>query len=129
MARRSGGFLQEFKEFAISGNFLDLAVAVVLAGAFGAIVNSLIADIITPLILNPALKAANVDELAKLSLNGIKYGLFLSTVINFLVIAFVMFMLVKAANKMKREEAVDAGPTAEEKLTTAIENLTEVMRR
>jgi large conductance mechanosensitive channel len=129
MARRSGGFLEEFKAFAISGNFLDLAVAVVLAGAFGAIVNSLIGDIITPLLLNPALKAAKVDELAKLSINGIKYGLFLSTVINFLVIAFVMFMIVKAANRMKREEAVEAGPTPEETLTTAINNLTDAMNR
>lgn len=119
--------LKEFKEFALKGNVIDLAVAVVIGGAFGKIVSSLIEDIITPVILNPALKAAGVDQIAELSANGIKYGVFLSAVINFIVIAFSMFLVVKSINKMKKEEkeapAVAPEPTNEEKLLGEIRDL------
>ena len=81
--RAAGGFMQDFRAFIMNGNVIDLAVAVVIGGAFGKIVTSLIEDIITPLLLNPALKAANVEDLAKLQINGIKYGVFLASVINF----------------------------------------------
>ena len=83
---------------------VDLAVAVVIGAAFGAIVTSLVNDIITPLILNPALKAARVDNIANLSWNGVAYGSFLSAVINFLVIGTVLFFVVKAAEKLKTLE-------------------------
>lgn len=96
--------LKEFKEFIAKGNVLDLAVAVIMGAAFGAIVTSLIEDLITPVILNPVMQAANVDELTQLTLNGIKYGNFLAAVLNFLVIAFVMFLLVRAANRMMRQQ-------------------------
>ena len=119
--------LKEFKEFALKGNVIDLAVAVVIGGAFGKIVSSLIEDIITPVILNPALKAAGVDQIAQLSANGIKYGVFLSAVINFIVIDFSMFLVVKSINKMKKEEkeapAVAPEPTNEEKLLGEIRDL------
>ena len=89
------GLVKEFKEFIMKGNVVDLAIAVIIGGAFGAIVNSLIADVITPLLLNPALEAAGVKDIAQLTWGAVKYGNFLSAVISFLVIAFVLFMLIK----------------------------------
>ncbi len=111
--------LREFREFIMKGNVMELAVAVLIAGAFGAIITSLINDIITPLILAPAMKAAGVSEIAALSYNGIKYGAFLSAILTFLVVAFVLFMIVRSMNKLKKkpEAAPPAGPTQEELLT------------
>ena len=116
------GLVKEFKEFIAKGNAMDLAVGVIIGAAFGAIVNSLVADVITPALLNPALKAAQVENLADLKTDGgILYGKFLAAVISFLVIAFVIFIMVKALNSMKKKEeaapAAPAGPTQEELLT------------
>ncbi len=116
------GMISEFKDFIAKGNAMDLAVGVIIGGAFGAIVNSLVSDVITPALLDPALKAAKVANLAELKTDGgILYGKFLAAVISFLVIAFVIFMLVKAMNSMKKKEepapAAPAGPTQEELLT------------
>ena len=115
--------LKDLKAFLLRGNIVDLAVAVVIGAAFGAIVTSLVNDIITPLILNPALEAAHVKNIAELTWNGVAYGSFLSAVINFLVIGTVLFFVVKAAEKAqnlgKKEEAAEeevAGPTQEELL-------------
>lgn len=120
----AGGFMNDFREFLLRGNVVDLAVAVVIGGAFGAVITSFIEDIITPLLLNPALKAAGVDDIAALSANGIKYGLFLSTMINFVVIAFILFMIIRTFERMKRTEEVDAGPTTDEKLNDTLGRLT-----
>ncbi len=116
--------LKDLKAFLLRGNIVDLAVAVVIGAAFGAIVTSLVNDIITPLILKPAMKAAGVDKIANLSWNGVAYGSFLSAVINFLVVGTVLFFVVKAAEKAqnlgKKEEAVEEeapAPTQEELLT------------
>ena len=109
--------LKDLKAFLLRGNVVDLAVGVIIATAFGAIVTSFVNDIITPLLLNPALKAANVDRIAELSWNGVAYGSFLSAVINFVVIGTVLFFVVKgiekAQNLRKKEEveAAPAGPT------------------
>ena len=115
--------LKELKAFLLRGNVVDLAVAVIIGAAFGAIVTSFVNDVITPLILNPALKAAGVEKIAELTWNGVAYGSFLSAVINFLVIGTVLFFVVKAAEKAqnlgKKEEAVEeaaAAPTQEELL-------------
>ena len=115
--------LKELKAFLLRGNVVDLAVAVIIGAAFGAIVTSFVNDIITPLILNPALEAAHVKNIAELTWNGVAYGSFLSAVINFLVIGTVLFFVVKAAEKAqnlgKKEEAAEeevAGPTQEELL-------------
>ncbi len=115
--------IKELKEFLFKGNVLDLAVAVVMGAAFNAIITSLVGDIITPLILNPALKAANVENIADLAWNGVKYGSFLSAIINFLIIGTTLFFVVKAANHAvslgKKEEVVEEGeaaPTQEELL-------------
>ncbi len=87
------GLLKEFKSFAMRGNVLDLAIGVVIGGAFGKIVSSLVDDIITPAVLSPALKAANLTNLADLTIPGtaIKYGNFLSTIISFILISNALF--------------------------------------
>ena len=81
--------IKELKDFLFRGNILDLAVAVILGAAFNAIITSLVGDIITPLILNPALKAAGVEKIADLAWNGVAYGSFLSAVLNFLIVGTV----------------------------------------
>ena len=115
------GFLKEFKEFAVKGNVVDLAIGVIIGGAFGAIVSSLVAAVITPLLLTPAFKATGAENLQDLVWNGVAYGKFLAAVINFLCVAFVLFMLVKGINKLKKKEEpapeAPAGPTQEELLT------------
>jgi large conductance mechanosensitive channel len=118
------GFVKEFKSFAFKGNVLDLAVGVIIGAAFGKIVTSLVDDVITPLILNPALKAAGAENIAKLSWHGIAYGNFLSAVISFLCIAVVLFWIIKGANKIThKEEAAPAGPTEDQKLLMEIRDL------
>ena len=115
--------IKELKDFLFKGNVLDLAVAVVMGAAFNAIITSLVGDIITPLILNPVVKAANVENLSKLSWNGITYGSFLSAVINFIIVGTTLFFVVKAAGKgtahgqnQAEEAAEEAGPSQEELL-------------
>lgn len=127
----AGGFMRDFQAFLMRGNVIDLAVAVIIGGAFSAVVNSFIADIITPLILTPALQAAGVEDIAELTANGVKYGLFLSTVINFVVIALVIFLMIRAFEKAKRKEEVEAAaePTTEEKLNDTLVQLTEVLNQ
>jgi len=157
--------LKEFKAFIMRGNVVDLAVAVILGAAFGAIINSLVSDIITPAILNPALKAAHADKIEELRAfgnvvvhkgdtlltdgkpvlkdgkpvlaekdvmeGGILYGAFLAKVINFLVIAFCLFLVVKLMNKAmhlrKKEEEENPAPapepSSEEKLLIEIRDL------
>ena len=121
------GIVKEFKDFIMKGNVVDLAIAVIIGGAFGAIVNSLIADVITPLLLNPALDAAGVKNIAELTWGAVKYGNFLSSVISFLVIAFVLFMLIKGFNATKKKEieapAAPAAPSAQEVLLAEIRDL------
>lgn len=116
--------LKDLKDFLLKGNILDLAVAVVMGAAFNAIITSLVDDIITPLILNPALEAANVENISQLAWNGVKYGSFLSAVINFLIIGTTLFFVVKAAEKAQSlskkaevKEEAPAGPTQEELLS------------
>lgn len=116
--RRATGFLRDFQEFINRGSVVDLAVAVVIGTAFGRVVNSFIEDVITPAILNPAIEAAGVDNLASLVFPGtrIKYGLFLAAIINFLVISLVLFLLIRAYERAKRlfsrEEAEVVAPDA-----------------
>ncbi len=116
------GMLSEFKAFAMKGNVVDLAVGVVIGAAFGKIVSSLIDDVITPLLLKPALEAANLSKIEDLTaFGGVKYGMFLSAVINFIIVAFVLFMIIKGMNAAKKKEVeaapAPAGPTQEELLT------------
>lgn len=115
------GMFSEFKEFAMKGNVVDLAVGVIIGAAFGKIVSSLIENVITPLILKPALDAAHLSTIEELTaFGGVKYGLFISAVINFLIVAFVLFLIIKGINHAKKKEvpppAAPAGPTQEELL-------------
>lgn len=117
------GMVTEFKEFIAKGNAMDLAVGVIIGAAFGAIVTSLVQDVITPALLNPALKAAGVDKIADLQTEGgILYGKFLSAVLSFLLIAFVVFLAVKGINRLKRKEeaAPAAGPSSTDVLLMEI---------
>ena len=98
------GFIKEFREFALKGNVVELAIAVIIGAAFGAIVKSLVDDVVTPLLLAPALKAANVQDLEKLSWGAVKYGKFLSSIIGFILVALVLFFLIKGINALKREK-------------------------
>jgi large conductance mechanosensitive channel len=98
------GFIKEFREFALKGNVIDLAIAVVIGAAFGAIVSSLVDDVITPLLLTPALEAAHLKDLNQLAWGAVKYGNFLAAVIKFIIIALVLFMLIKGINSMKRKK-------------------------
>lgn len=129
--------LKEFKDFIMRGNVLDLAVAVIIAGAFGAIVTSFTNDVIMPPIglalggvdftdLAVTLQAAEMNDAGEVVTEAVqvRYGMFIQKVIDFLIIAFIIFMLVKTFNKMqnlrkKEEEAAPApppGPTTEELL-------------
>jgi large conductance mechanosensitive channel len=103
--------LKEFKAFAMRGNVIDLAVGVIIGGAFGKIIASLNDDVITPLLLKPALDAANLSHLNQLTLFGtVKYGVFLSAVLNFIVVAFVLFLLVKGINAAHKKEETKPAP-------------------
>ena len=114
--------LSEFKSFAMKGNVIDLAIGVIIGAAFGKIVSSLIEDVITPLILKPALEAAKLSEIEQLvAFGGVKYGMFLSSLINFVIIAFVLFLIIKGINTYKKKNEViesqaPKGPTQEELL-------------
>lgn len=126
--------LKEFREFAVKGNVVDLAVGVIIGGAFGKIVTSLVNDVIMPPLglliggvdfkdLAVVLKAAE-GEAKAVTLN---YGAFIQNVFDFIIIAFAIFMMVKGINKLKREEPAappaPAEPSAEEKLLTEIRDL------
>jgi large conductance mechanosensitive channel len=133
--------LKEFREFAIKGNVIDMAVGVVIGGAFGKIVNSLVSDVIMPpiglllgkvdftnLFLN--LSGTPVASLAEAKAKGLatlNYGLFLNTCIEFFIIAFAIFMVIKQINRLKREApaapAAPPEPSNEEKLLAEIRDL------
>ena len=123
--------LKEFREFIMRGNVIDLAVAVVIGAAFNAIISSLVADVITPLILNPVMKASGAENLEGLGWNGVLYGKFIATVINFIVVAFFLFMVIKIMNKLKNlkkkkqevEEPAAEGPTKDQQLLMEIRDL------
>ena len=96
--------MKEFKEFISRGNVMDMAVGIIIGGAFTAIVGSLVADIITP-IIGMLMGGINFSELAvTVGSAQLTYGNFIPAVINFLLVAWVLFMIVKAMNKMKRKE-------------------------
>jgi len=114
--------LKEFRDFAVKGNVVDLAVAVVIGAAFAAIVSSLVDDVITPLLLTPALKAINAQDLDKLVWGTVKYGKFLAAIIKFVIVAFILFLIIKAMNRFKKKEAppAPAGPSTTDKLLMEI---------
>jgi len=115
------GMLKEFRDFVMRGNVLDLAVAVVIGAAFGAIVSSLVEHVITPLLLTPALRAAKLEDIDKLAWGGVKYGNFLSAVIKFVIIAFILFLIVKFFKALEKKKVPPASaPTPTEQLLAQI---------
>ena len=116
------GFAKEFKEFVMRGNILDLAVGVIIGGAFNKIVSSFVEDVITPLMLKPVLDAAKVSTLQSYVWHGAKIGMFISSVITFILTAFVLFLIIKGVNAAKKKEAAAAPPepTTQEKLLMEI---------
>lgn len=114
-------FSKDFKSFIMKGNVMDLAVAVIIGAAFGAIIASLVTDIITPLLLTPVLEKAGLSDIAQLKWGAVAYGKFLAAVINFLVIALVIFLLIRAIVSMqKKKEVVAPGPSSTDKLLMEI---------
>jgi large conductance mechanosensitive channel len=132
-------FIQEFKEFAVKGNAVDMAVGVIIGGAFGKIVSSIVDDIIMPPIgyLIGGVNFTDLKfELPKVAIEGVElapatinYGNFIQTLIDFIIIAFCVFLLVKGINSLKKEKPAEPEapaapePTAEEKLLTEIRDL------
>jgi len=119
--------VKEFREFAVKGNVVDLAVAVIIGGAFGKIVASLVSDIVMPLV-GVLLGGVNFSGLAvKVGTASIQYGKFLQTCVDFLIIAWAIFIAVKLINRLKREapkeEAAPAAPPREEILLEEIRDL------
>jgi large conductance mechanosensitive channel len=115
------GMLKEFRDFALRGNVVDLAVAVIIGAAFGTIVSSLVDDLITPLLLTPALKAANAQDLDKLMWGTMRYGKILSAIIKFAIIAFIFFLIVKAMKSIERKTIPPAKePSSTDKLLMEI---------
>lgn len=124
------GMMQEFREFAVKGNVIDLAVGVIIGGAFGKIVDSLVSDVIMPMVSAvfgkidfsnlfivlgnvPAGTAMTLDALKKAGVPVLAYGNFITIAVNFLILAFIIFLMVKQINRMKRETpAAPAAPVA-----------------
>ena len=135
------GMLKEFREFAMKGNVVDLAVGVIIGAAFGAIVTSLVGDVIMPIIgaatggldfsnyYIPLSKSVTATNLADAKKQGavLAYGSFLTLTINFIIIAFVLFLVIRAMNTLKRKEetklAEPPKPSAEVVLLTEIRDL------
>ena len=129
------GFIKEFKEFAMKGNVMDMAVGVIIGGAFGKIVTSLVNDVIMPLVslgtggidftnlfvnLSDDVKYKTLAEAQEAGASVFAYGIFIQNIIDFIIIAFCIFLMIKAMNKLKKKEepAPEApkGPTQEELL-------------
>ena len=123
------GMLQEFREFAVKGNVIDLAVGVIIGGAFGKIVDSLVADLIMPVVglvfgkldfssmfivlgTPPAGTAMTLDALKKAGVPVFAYGNFITVAVNFIILAFVIFLMVKQINRLKRAHAHAPEPAA-----------------
>ena len=117
---------KEFKEFAIKGNVVDLAIGVIIGGAFGKIVTSLVNDVIMPLI-GLILGGINFSNLElKVGSAVVKYGAFIQSVVDFLIIAFSIFLIVRSINKTKKKEETppaEPAPSKEEMLLTEIRDL------
>ena len=134
--------IQEFREFAIKGNMVDLAVAVVIGAAFGKIIDSLVKDVIMPVIglllggvdvrnLFVTLGAGSYATLAEAEKAGaavLRYGAFLQTVVDFLIIAWVVFIAIKAINRMKREQPA-AAPVAPPEEVMLLREIRDAVRR
>ena len=118
---------QEFREFAVKGNVMDLAVGVIIGAAFGKIVASIVEDIVMPAI-GSVMGGLNFSDLAiKIGSATLKYGKFLQTCLDFLIIAWVVFLLVKAVNRLRRE--APAAPAAKPRQEELLEEIRDLLKR
>lgn len=138
LEEKGARMLKEFREFAMKGNVVDLAVGVIIGAAFGGIVTSLVGDVIMPIIgavtggldfsnyFIPLSKAVTATNLADAKKQGavLAYGSFLTLTINFIIVAFVLFLVIRAMNTLKRRE--EAAPAAPPKPSAEVELLTEI---
>lgn len=122
-------FFKEFKNFALKGNVLDLAVAVIMGGAFGSIVSSLVADVITPLLLAPALQAAKVQDLERLTWGTVKYGSFLSSVISFLIVTVILFVIIRTLKGLDQKQAAPTAPPAPSSTDRLLMEIRDALRK
>jgi len=111
--------LKEFREFAMKGNMLDLAIGIVIGAAFGAVITSLVTDIFTPFIGAIAGGVDFKNRASNVMGVDVKWGLFLNAIINFMIVAFALFLVVKAVNRFRKEEP-PAPPSDEVVLLTEI---------
>ena len=135
------GFVKEFKQFAMKGNVVDMAVGIIIGAAFGNSVSSLVNDVIMPpigklvgnvnftdlFVTLDGMSYASIDAAKKAGAPILAYGNFIQTVFDFIIIAFAIFMMIKAMNRLKRKEdeapAAPPEPTTQEKLLTEIRDL------
>lgn len=141
------GMLREFREFAVKGNVIDLAVGVIIGGAFGKIVDSLVGDVIMPVIAAlvgridfsshflvlgsvPAGTVVTLDALKKAGVPVLAYGNFLTVAVNFLILAFIIFLMVKQINRLKREAPpAETAPPAPPEEVVLLREIRDSLRR
>jgi len=123
------GMMKEFREFAVKGNVVDLAVAVIIGGAFGKIVTSLVGDVVMPLV-GVLLGGVNFTGLAvKVGSASLQYGKFLQSCVDFLIIAWVIFLAVKLINRVKRAQPeVEAAPAAPPRQEVLLEEIRDLLK-
>lgn len=135
------GIIKEFKEFAMRGNVIDMAVGIVIGAAFGKIVSSFVSDVLMPplglllggvdfadkrIVLKDAVVEAGAEVAPAVTMN---YGLFINTTLDFIIVAFAIFMVIKLMNKLKRkEEAVPAAPPAPSKEEVLLAEIRDILR-
>jgi large conductance mechanosensitive channel len=139
-------FLKEFREFAVKGNVVDLAVGVIIGGAFGKIVDSLVADIIMPIVglvfgkldfsnlyivlgSVPAGVANNLADLKKAGVPVLAYGNFITILVNFIILAFVIFLMIKQINRLRRTEEAAPAPAAPPEDIVLLREIRDSLRR
>ena len=120
--------IREFREFAVKGNVVDLAVAVIIGGAFGKIVTSLVGDVVMPLV-GVLLGGVNFAGLAvKVGSASLQYGKFLQSCVDFLIIAWVIFLAVKLINRVKREAPKEEAPPAPPRQEVLLEEIRDLLK-
>lgn len=128
--------LKEFRDFAMKGNVVDLAVGVIIGGAFGKIVSSVVNDIIMPFLglLTGGIDLSGLKYIIREGVDGvpplaIKYGMFLQSVIDFVIIAFSIFIFIKVLMKLKKEEKTDAAPTAPKEEVVLLSEIRDLLKK
>ncbi len=128
--------LKEFRDFAMKGNVVDLAVGVIIGGAFGKIVSSVVNDVIMPFLglLTGGIDLSGLKYIIREGVDGlpplaIKYGMFLQSVIDFVIIAFSIFLFIKVLMKLKKEEKTDAAPAAPKEEVVLLSEIRDLLKK